>query len=480
MKLNFKNFIAFSALVTFALVLISGIAVYLSPADSEALQIKWRLFSLPKSVWKAQFVISSFLFIIFTLWFILKVNWKKVFAHLQEDIPGKIQNSKELWLALAIPFIIFIITALEPAAIMSIARMDKQENSAIVEAEVQESRPTGASPAATSAANKRTKAGDRKSNSLIAIGDLTVTLLADNYSSLTPEKALKKLQNNDIEVNSIDATLYEISDVNNMALNEIYRIVASDEEVNPEIRNGKPVSLRTVYEISRELGISVDDIFKFFDGEQLSYTGDQSETLKEIADKGDRQSLDLYSGISGKKMTRASANQSMSQNTANQSSSLTIAQLVELVKRQQPNSDVNKERIITRLNQNQIKIKNTNATLGAIASENNISVDKLLQIISTGNSEKPKADQNLSTKKIEEPVAQKKDISNEKSKRKELLNSTIKALAEKSNIKTSELLQALKDNGIEAKPNDTVDQISKKNNKRPAEIFKILRSARKK
>ena len=96
--------------------------------------------------------------------------------------------------------------------------------------------------------------------------------------------------------------------------------------------------------------------------------------------------MDLYAGLSGREMTRAASSQMNDQKSgglAQQSQSLTIDQIVEVIKRQQPESDVDKQKIIARLRMNQLKVSDPNATLGIIAKENNTSVDDIISVISS-------------------------------------------------------------------------------------------------
>jgi hypothetical protein len=480
--MKIRNYIAFSALITLVLAAISGIIIYLAPVDSEAIQQGWNVLFLPKFVWKAQFVVSTFLFFLFTIWFVFLVNWKVIYQHIRKEFPGKIQNSKELWIALIIPFLIFMLTALELQPFRSIAKMDEM--------------PVKSTPVLTedlkqdaeeiNVAEEKKKPDAKRVKSLTAIGDLSMELMAENYISLTAEQLLNKLKAKPLKIKGIQSTMYEVADDNNMSVNQLYKIIAENEEINPKVRHGKPVSLRTVSEASREIGISTEQVFAFFDKEKLKHSGSIEETLKEIADNNNRQPMDLYAGLSGREMTRAASSQMNDQKSgglAQQSQSLTIDQIVEVIKRQQPESDVDKQKIIARLRMNQLKVSDPNATLGIIAKENNTSVDDIISVISsgkrkTGNSAMSGGMKNSNPQNLEKSAEQlEQDKAAAKKRRQKLMNSSLTELAAIRKVKPSQMIAALRAKGIEATESESVHQIARRTGRKPGEVFRIVKSA---
>lgn len=461
---------------SFFLLFINGIILYFAPGDSVAYTESWQFFRLPKEVWKLDFIFLFLLFIVSTVFLLLSFKKQDLLNLIQFGESKIILKQKELWIAVGIIFIGFSLFGLEIPALVKLARIEKISNTVSSTDNIQES-----SDIAPLKKKKHNKQSSISGNQAISIGDMDLTLVAENFVDLSAKKILGKLNQNNIKASNINETLYEISDNNNgIALNEIYRIIAEGEEINRSVRNGKPVSERSLKEVGREIGIDQTKIAQIFNANKVSFSGSMDQKIKEISQQNNISALDIYGLLNGKELTGAPANimgGSPSNNGAAQKSiaslakNMTVGQFVNKLKQSQPGLKVDKESVLGRLMAAKLTIPNENATLGEIAQSNSISTEELLNIISGKNQEEQTS--SLELKKMDGPQSAKTK------RRQEILNASLDDLAVKNGKKPELLVKTLNDAGIQATKNQSIQEIAKNNNKKPGEILKILKAARK-
>lgn len=106
-KFSWQSFISIGLLISFIVMLISGLILYVAPEGSLARWIGWEVFSLSKKQWEHQHTIFSYLFIVFTIFHIFKINWALLLSYfVPEKI--KIKNYKELIAAIIICLAVFL------------------------------------------------------------------------------------------------------------------------------------------------------------------------------------------------------------------------------------------------------------------------------------------------------------------------------------------------------------------------------------
>ena len=74
-RFKWQIFISFNLLFTFLVMLVSGIILYFKPEGSVARWLSWEIWGLTKSGWEALHTVFSFLFLIFAVIHILKINY---------------------------------------------------------------------------------------------------------------------------------------------------------------------------------------------------------------------------------------------------------------------------------------------------------------------------------------------------------------------------------------------------------------------
>ncbi len=105
-KFNWQSFISIALLFSFLVMMFSGIILYIAPEGSLSRWIGWEVLGLSKSQWEQQHTIFSYLFIIFTVFHIFKINWALLWSYFFVE-KFKFIFFKEILVALVITLIVF-------------------------------------------------------------------------------------------------------------------------------------------------------------------------------------------------------------------------------------------------------------------------------------------------------------------------------------------------------------------------------------
>lgn len=106
-KFNWQSFISIALLFAFILMLISGVILYIAPEGSLSRWIGWDILNLTKKQWEHQHTIFSYLFIVFSVLHIFKINWGLLISYFQFEKKSFIYF-KEIAIALVIVLFVFI------------------------------------------------------------------------------------------------------------------------------------------------------------------------------------------------------------------------------------------------------------------------------------------------------------------------------------------------------------------------------------
>ena len=109
-RFNWQSFISIGLLFAFILMMISGIILYVAPEGSLSRWIGWDVLSLTKKQWEQQHTIFSYLFVLFSLLHIFKINWGFLISYF--SVKFKTGFLKEIIVAFAIVVVVFVGTLL--------------------------------------------------------------------------------------------------------------------------------------------------------------------------------------------------------------------------------------------------------------------------------------------------------------------------------------------------------------------------------
>lgn len=74
-QFNWQSFISIGLLISFIVMMFSGLVLYIAPEGSLSRWIGWSVLGLSKTQWEHQHTIFSYLFVIFSVFHIFKINW---------------------------------------------------------------------------------------------------------------------------------------------------------------------------------------------------------------------------------------------------------------------------------------------------------------------------------------------------------------------------------------------------------------------
>jgi hypothetical protein len=99
MKKSFtwKIFISFGLFISFFMLLISGVILYLGPSGRGPGAIVWLIIGLTKPEWQNQHIIFGFAFSLFALFHLLLINWKVFFSYLKSKTKEGLKSPAELF-----------------------------------------------------------------------------------------------------------------------------------------------------------------------------------------------------------------------------------------------------------------------------------------------------------------------------------------------------------------------------------------------
>lgn len=110
-KFNWQSFISIGLLLSFIIILISGLVLYIAPEGSLSRWIGWVVLSLSKKQWEHIHTVFSYVFILFSIFHIFTINWGLLLSYF---VPDKFtfRNYKEFIIALVITILVFTGTLL--------------------------------------------------------------------------------------------------------------------------------------------------------------------------------------------------------------------------------------------------------------------------------------------------------------------------------------------------------------------------------
>ncbi|NTV60861.1 MAG: DUF4405 domain-containing protein [Chlorobiaceae bacterium] len=93
---TWRIFISFGLFISFFMLLISGVILYLGPSGRGPGAIVWLIIGLTKPEWQNQHIIFGFIFSLFALFHLFAINWKAFFSYLQSKTKEGLKSPVEL------------------------------------------------------------------------------------------------------------------------------------------------------------------------------------------------------------------------------------------------------------------------------------------------------------------------------------------------------------------------------------------------
>ena len=259
-KFHGRSFVSYFSLYLFIILFVSGIVLFLAPKGRYANWVGWTLLGLTKGQWEAVHTISGYIFVI-VIFFHLKYNFNALKAYVYSRTRKALNRKWELVSATLLSLLVVVGTVKEfpvPKFIMDTGERlkyaweEKGGNPPIPHME------------------------------LMTLGEIAEELDIDSL------KVKSLLRSRDIEFESLNDTLKNIADENDMTPNAIYEILQSSSKGSQKAENNTHKGFygygrMTLSDLAAYLGILEDSLSVIF--KQLNLPYERESNLKSIADK---------------------------------------------------------------------------------------------------------------------------------------------------------------------------------------------------
>jgi len=198
-KFSWRRYISLGLALTFAMILVSGLVLYIAPKGSVARWTNWLFLGLDRAQWETQHTIFSYLFVFFGFVHLFQLNWKAFLSYLGRKIIKREKRKMELYLALATGLLVFFLTLLEVRPVYSVMELGNRISASWEE-----------------------RIGKPPSG---GVEDMTLDEIAYEYFESDAGRVLEQLRDAGFVASSSSRTLREIAGENNVAIMRIYNSI---------------------------------------------------------------------------------------------------------------------------------------------------------------------------------------------------------------------------------------------------------------
>ncbi len=119
-KLSLRRYISVGLALSFLMIAITGLVLYIAPPGRVARWINWIFLGMDRAQWETQHTIFSYLFLFFGLIHLFQVNWKPFLSYLKRKTVIAKRGNREAYLALATALLVFFLTYFEVPPLISV------------------------------------------------------------------------------------------------------------------------------------------------------------------------------------------------------------------------------------------------------------------------------------------------------------------------------------------------------------------------
>jgi len=119
-KFYWRSYVSFSLFLSFFVIVVSGIVLYIAPPGRIARWITWIMLGFDREQWVDLHTLFSYLFILLSVFHLFLFNWNLFFSYLRSRITGHLNRKKEIIFALATFSFIVVFTLAKLPPIYSV------------------------------------------------------------------------------------------------------------------------------------------------------------------------------------------------------------------------------------------------------------------------------------------------------------------------------------------------------------------------
>lgn len=274
-KFNWRNFISLYIALSFIIMLISGIILYIAPPGRIANWSYWSILGLTKKDWQSIHIIFTFIFVL-TGGFHIYYNWKPLMYYLKSKRQSFYFFRYELIVALSAGMIIFLLTINQFPPFNIILDFGEY----------------------------LTESWENEENSppVSHIERLTLLELANTFS-ISISDIKNNFQNKNIEYYKLDNTLEEIAELNKTTPQNLFIIIKTENSIKTQSNNsGKGLGRRTIEDICIDQNLKLTIVLNKLLNHNIQ--AERLSTIKDIANKNNMLPIDIYNLIIQKEISR--------------------------------------------------------------------------------------------------------------------------------------------------------------------------------
>jgi len=136
---NWRAFVSFGLFISFVILLVSGVILYVGPSGKGGSGMVWEIIGLTKQEWQKQHIIFGFTFSILSLFHLLAMNWKAFFSYLKAKTTAGFNQAIEMAVIVVLSLFFGIGTQFEIKPFSSILNFGKTISKSWDGSKVQES-----------------------------------------------------------------------------------------------------------------------------------------------------------------------------------------------------------------------------------------------------------------------------------------------------------------------------------------------------
>ncbi len=266
--MKIRKITSLTALVSFLLLILNSVVLYIVPHGRVAYWADWRLGGLTKTEWGNQHIIIGVLFLI-SIFLHIYYNWKPILAYLKNRAKQFKLFTREFNIALILTIICTVGAYVEvPPFNWVLDFSESIKNSA---AKTYGEPPYGRA-------------------------ELSTLKTFTSKMGLDLTGSMQRLQKAGIRLEDEKQTLLEIAKLNKMAPQQVYFAMKTEEKTG-DVKSmpdspQKGIGKRSISDICREYSLDVETVLKAFADGGITATVDT--TIKQIAEKQEISSGEVY------------------------------------------------------------------------------------------------------------------------------------------------------------------------------------------
>ncbi|ABL65303.1 DUF4405 domain-containing protein [Chlorobium phaeobacteroides] len=227
---SWRVFISFGLFIAFFMLLISGVILYISPPGRVANWTDWRMIGLTKTGWQNQHIIFGFAFALLSVFHLFFINWKSFLSYLKSKTTEGLKKPLELFTILLLSLLFGFGTSFKIQPFSTIINFGKGVSNSWESKEQQAPVPHAELMTLTELSKQPGLGGD-------------------------PEALKKTLENAGIVVSSLDLTLADIAEANNMPAKKVFELLVPAESGKKQLPT-QGLGQKTLQQIADDAGVS--------------------------------------------------------------------------------------------------------------------------------------------------------------------------------------------------------------------------------